>query len=46
MGSMPGIADLLPLLGLFESLDELVFNAFGSLSDSLGVEIPEETTGD
>lgn len=42
MGSMPGITDLLPLLGLTEKLDSLSLNMFGSLSDSLGVSIPED----
>ncbi len=42
MGSMPGLTDLLPLLGLTDKLDSLSLNMFGSLSDSLGVTIPEE----
>ncbi|GAA4823053.1 hypothetical protein GCM10023353_34640 [Tomitella cavernea] len=42
MGSMPGLADLLPLLGLTGKLDSMSLNMFGSLSDSLGVTIPEE----
>lgn len=41
MGSMPALGDLLPLLGIFNGFDTLSLNVFGSLSDSLGVEIPE-----
>lgn len=41
MGSMPGLTDLLPLLNILNGLDSLSLNMFGSLSDSLGVEIPD-----
>lgn len=41
MGSMPGLTDLLPLVSLMTGFDQLSLNVFGSLSDSLGVEIPE-----
>lgn len=37
MGSSPGIGALLPLLGLFGNLDDLLPNLFGSVSDLFGV---------
>lgn len=41
MGSLPGLLDLLPLVTLLQGFDSLSLNVFGSLSDSLGVTIPE-----
>lgn len=41
MGSTPGLLDLLPLIGLMSAFDSMSLNGIGSLSDSLGVTIPE-----
>lgn len=46
MGSMPGLGDLLPLLGVTGKLDSLSLNMFGSISDSLGVTIGGDDEGD
>lgn len=37
MGSSPGIGALLPLLGVFGELDELLPNLFGSISELVGI---------
>lgn len=41
MGSMPGLLELLPLVEILNSFDQLSLNVFGSLSESLGVTIPD-----
>lgn len=41
MGSLPGLVDMLPLVTLMQGFDSLSLNMVGSVSDSLGVTIPE-----
>lgn len=42
MGSVPDlITEILPFARIITAIDELVPNLFGSISGSLGVDIPE-----
>lgn len=41
MGSLPGLLDLLPLVTVLQDFDSLSLNMVGSISDSIGVTIPE-----
>jgi len=42
MGSTPDLLSLLPFVRLITAIDEMIPNLFGSVADSLGVEIPAE----